>query len=169
MKALTPAERRERRMSKDDAWVDILEVAHNRRMGSQEVERRPGSKVLKGGRSNPELASQEIVAVLANVRARSPISDEEDIQVHQLVEPATLTPLEKSKPKAENPDIESVMLYPKSKCVGYFDLHPEWRPAGAQPLSVWPQTHANDYDGDDIPDQRVYGPPEIPFIWRRSQ
>ncbi|KAG6373722.1 hypothetical protein JVT61DRAFT_6397, partial [Boletus reticuloceps] len=83
MKALTPAEKHARRMSRDDAWVDILVAAHSRRMGSQEAERRPGGKGLKGGRSDPELASQEIALVLAGVRARSPLSDEEEIQPRQ--------------------------------------------------------------------------------------
>ncbi|KAF8452313.1 hypothetical protein L210DRAFT_3638868 [Boletus edulis BED1] len=158
MKALTPAEKNARRMSRDDAWVDILVAAHSRRMGSQEADRRPGGKGLKGGRSDPELASQEIALVLAGVRARSPLSDEEEIQSRQPaaeVLPNT-TPQEKPK-EGQDPDIESVMSYPKNKRVGYFDLHPERRPGGGSPQSVRPQVNANDSDGDDVPDHLVYG------------
>ncbi|KAG9312759.1 hypothetical protein JVU11DRAFT_7193 [Chiua virens] len=88
LKALTPAEKHERRLSRDDAWVDILVAAHGRRLGTQEAERRPGGKGLKGGRSDPELASQEIALVLAGVRARSPLSEEEEVEAHpSAVEP----------------------------------------------------------------------------------
>lgn len=161
MKALTPAEKQERRMSRDDAWVDILVAAHGRRMGSQEAERRPGGKVLKGGRSDPELASQEIALVLAGVRARSPLSDDEEIQAHQPIVESLPNPTLKEKPKEQDPDIESVMSYPKSKRLGYFDLHPERRPDG---LSVRPQVNADDSDGDDVPDNVVYGTPESTTI-----
>lgn len=164
MKALTPAQKNERRMSRDDAWVDILVAAHNRRMGSQEMERRPGGKGLKGGRSDPELASQEIAMVLAGVRARSPLSDDEEVQVRQsVVDPIpNITPLE--EPKEEDPDIESVMSYPKAKRVGYFDLHPERRPGKETPPSVRPQVNAGDSDSDDVPDKLVYGTPENTVI-----
>ncbi|KAG8215912.1 hypothetical protein J3R82DRAFT_7884 [Butyriboletus roseoflavus] len=157
MKALTPAEKQERRMSRDDAWVDILVAAHSRRMGSQEAERRPGGKVLKGGRSDPELASQEIAMVLAGVRARSPFSDDEEAQAHRPVVEPFPNPAPQEKTEEEDPDIESVMSYPKSKRLGYFDLHPERRPGV---LSVRPQVNADDSDGNDIPDELVYGTPE---------
>lgn len=157
MKALTPAEKHERRVSRDDAWVDILVAAHSRRMGSQEAERRPGGKVLKGGRSDPELASQEVALVLAGVRARSPLSDDEGVQVRQPAVDPLPSVIPQEKPKEEDPDVESVMSYPKRKRVGYFDLHPERRPGG---LSVRPQVNANDSDGDDVPDHLVYGTPE---------
>ena len=164
-KALTPAERHERRMSRDDAWVDILVAAHSRRVGSQEVERQPGGKGLKGGRSDPELASQEIALVLAGVRARSPLSDDEEIQVHQLAVETLPNTIPQEKPKEEeDPDVASVMSYPKRKRVGYFDLHPERRPGGGRPLPVGPQVNANDSDGDDVPDHLVYGTPEDIFI-----
>ena len=161
-KALTPAEKHERRMSRDDAWVDILVAAHSRRMGSQEADRRPGGKGLKGGRSDPELASQEIALVLAGVRARAPLSDDEEVQVRQAaVEPLpNATPQEKPKEQGDL-EVESVMSYPKRKRVGYFDLHPERRPGGGRPgLPVRPQVNANDSDGDDVPDHLVYGTPE---------
>ena len=163
VKALTPAEKHERRMSRDDAWVDILVAAHNRRMGSQEVERRPGGKGLKGGRSDPELASQEIAMVLANVRARSPLSDDEE-QARQPVgepSPKPTPPPEEPKPTAgDDPDVTSLMSYPKKKRVGYFDLHPERRPGSGTPLPVRPQVNAEDSDGDDVPDKLVYETPE---------
>lgn len=162
-KALTPAEKRERRMSRDDAWVDILVAAHNRKMGSQEAERRPGVKGLKGGRSDPELASQEIALVLAGVRARSPLSDDDEIQVlprQPATEPIPPSAVLQEEPKEQDVDIDSMMSYPKAKRVGYFDLHPERRPGGGKPLPVRPQVNANDSDGDDVPDHLVYGTPE---------
>ena len=165
VKALTPAERHERRMSRDDAWVDILVAAHNRRMGSQEVERRPGAKGLKGGRSDPELASQEIAMVLAGVRARSPLSDDEEVQVRPTVMEPIPTPNAPEQPaEMEDPDVESVMSYPKTKRVGYFDLHPERRPGNGRPLPVRPQVNAGDSDGDDVPDKLVYETPENTVI-----
>ncbi|KAG9312758.1 hypothetical protein JVU11DRAFT_7192 [Chiua virens] len=49
------------------------------------------------------------------------------------------------------------MSYPKTKRVGYFDLHPERRPGVENHQSVRPPVHANDSDGDDVPDELVYG------------
>ncbi|KIJ08807.1 hypothetical protein PAXINDRAFT_172769 [Paxillus involutus ATCC 200175] len=160
-KALTPAQKQERRMSRDDAWVDILVASHHRRMASQEAELNvPGVRGLKGGRSDPELASQEVAQVLANVRARSPLSDDEDINARAStvlsVPVATST---KEEIKENDPDIDSVMSYPQRKKLGYFDLHPERRPGGT-PLPVRPQANADDSDGDDVPDELVYGIPE---------
>lgn len=182
-KALTPAEKQERRMSRDDAWVDILVASHNRRLGTQEAEIRGGSGALLrgikgGGRSDPELASQEVAQVLAGVRARSPLSDDEEIQSRQLT-PEPLHAKEDENNRAspaphgndnsnvqQDPDIDSVMSYPKKKRVGYFDLHPERLPvAAAKPLSVRPRANGDESDGDDVPDEMVYGAPEhVPAI-----
>ncbi|KIJ67450.1 hypothetical protein HYDPIDRAFT_25903 [Hydnomerulius pinastri MD-312] len=163
VKALTPAEKQERRMSRDDAWVDILVATHNRRIGTQEAERKaPGVRGLKGGRSDPELASQEVAQVLAGVRARSPLSDEEDLHAQEstpepiAVEGRSVVSKE-PEVKEQDPDVDSVMSYPRKR-VGYFDLHPERRPGGGAP--VRPQVNAEDSDGDDVPDELVYGVPE---------
>ncbi|KAH7886807.1 hypothetical protein F5I97DRAFT_1870488 [Phlebopus sp. FC_14] len=163
IKALTPAEKQERRMSRDDAWVDILVANHNRRMESQEAEwKGPGERVrgLKGGRSDPELASQEVAQVLAGIRARSPLSDDEREATPEptRVEGTPVSPKNKEV-KDEDPDVVSVMSYPKKR-VGYFDLHPERRPGSGRTLPVRPQANADDSDGDDIPDELVYGMPE---------
>lgn len=175
VKALTPAEKHERRMSRDDAWVDILVASQNRRMGTQEVELRVGNngRLRKGGRSDPELASQEVAQVLAGVRARSPLSDDDEIQPRQLTPEAPCVVegnengvLQENDPeendaKNEDPDVDSVMSYPKKKRVGYFDLHPERLPVvAARPLSVRPRANGDNSDGDDVPDEMVYGMPE---------
>ncbi|KAF9220710.1 hypothetical protein BS17DRAFT_713899 [Gyrodon lividus] len=162
IKALTPGEKQERRMSRDDAWVDILVATHHRRMESQEAERRaPGVRGMKGGRSDPELASQEVAQVLANVRARSPLSDDEDIHAREsTVIPVSVETSKEKEIKEADPDVDSVMSYPQTKRLGYFDLHPERRPGGGTPLPVRPQVNADDSDGDDVPDELVYGMPE---------
>ncbi|KAL4076628.1 hypothetical protein V8B97DRAFT_2004350 [Scleroderma yunnanense] len=176
VKALTPAEKHERRMSRDDAWVDILVASHNRRLGTQEVELRVGGGGLlrKGGRSDPELASQEVAQVLAGVRARSPLSDDEEIQIQQVTpEPPRVVEengngialanhdTEDDAKNEEDPDVDSVMSYPKKKRVGYFDLHPERLPGAAlRPLPVRPRANGDNSDGDDVPDEMVYGMPE---------
>ncbi|KAF9234382.1 hypothetical protein BU15DRAFT_52692 [Melanogaster broomeanus] len=162
MQALTVAEKQERRMSRDDAWVDILVATHNRRMGSQEVERKtPGGRGLKGGRSDPELASQEVAQVLASVRARSPLSDDEDLHAGgSTMDPVPIETPNEKEIKEEDPDVDSVMSYPKTKRLGYFDLHPDRRPGAGRPSLVRPQVNADDSDGDDVPDELVYGMPE---------
>lgn len=175
VKALTPAEKHERRMSRDDAWVDILVASQSRRLGTQEVDLRVGSNGLlrKGGRSDPELASQEVAQVLAGVRARSPLSDDDEIQPRQVTpEPPRVAEEsangvlpenqpEENNAKNEDPDVDSVMSYPKKKRVGYFDLHPERLPvATARPLPVRPRVNGDCSDGDDVPDEMVYGMPE---------
>jgi hypothetical protein len=162
IKALTAAEKQERRMSRDDAWVDILVATHNRRMGSQEAERKaPGTRGLKGGRSDPELASQEVAQVLASVRARSPLFDDEDPHAGGLtVNPVSIETSDEKEIKEEDPDVDSVMSYPKTKRLGYFDLHPDRRPGGGRSPLVRLQVNADDSDGDDVPDELVYGMPE---------
>ncbi|KAH7920327.1 hypothetical protein BV22DRAFT_1021416 [Leucogyrophana mollusca] len=157
---LTPAEKQERRMSRDDAWVDILVATHGRRMGAQEAERRGG----RGGRVDPELASQEVAQVLAGVRARSPLSDEEDDRTAERApDPVVAHVPEPVEPEQDNdPDIDSVMSYPTTKRLGYFDLHPERRPGGARPQPQEIPQSVADTDEEDIPDEAVYGSPERP-------
>ncbi|KIO02487.1 hypothetical protein M404DRAFT_956908 [Pisolithus tinctorius Marx 270] len=182
-KALTPAEKYERRMSRDDAWVDILVASQNRRLGTQEAEKKGGGGTLLrgmkgGGRSDPELASQEVAQVLAGVRARSPLSDDEGIQTRQLTPEPPHAKENESKGASpvphgddngnihEDADIDSVMSYPKAKRIGYFDLHPERLPgATTRPLPVRPRANGDESDGDDVPDEMVYGAPEqVPAI-----
>ncbi|KAH7910413.1 hypothetical protein BJ138DRAFT_1152931 [Hygrophoropsis aurantiaca] len=153
--ALTAEEKQERRMSRDDAWVDILVATHNRRMGAQEAERRPK------GRSDPEIASQEVAQVLAGVRARSPLSDEEEERTAERDTEPVVAQTPDPDHSQQDPDIDSVMSYPTTKRLGYFDLHPERRPGGARPQpQTFPAVESD--DEEDIPDEAVYGAPERP-------
>ncbi|KAF7981226.1 hypothetical protein HWV62_34577, partial [Athelia sp. TMB] len=140
--------RQEKRQSRDDAWVDILVATHNRRMGSQESEqpgtRRDRVRGLKGGRSDPELASMEVAQALAGVRALSPPSDDEfgkrgadtlayrdsDYEPNggtEEIEPMEEGGLEEQQ-EGEDEEVTSIMSHPRRRMVGYFDLHPERRP-----------------------------------------
>ncbi|KAH9896000.1 hypothetical protein C8Q73DRAFT_789784 [Cubamyces lactineus] len=122
-----------RRRSKDDAWVDILVANSSRRMAGQDAEMR---NALKGGRSDPELASQEVSEVLAAVRGH--FSDEEDEGMEPVAGPSaeadtsTLQdsvlehPPESSDQHGDDED-EELHTTPKRR-LGYFDLHPERRP-----------------------------------------
>ena len=56
-----PMTKQEKRQSKDDAWVDILVSGNSRRLGGQDA-------VLRAGRSDPDLAEQEVAQVLAAVK-----------------------------------------------------------------------------------------------------
>ena len=65
----------ERCWSKDDAWVDILIHSHSCRTSNQDTEpRRPpgGPRPHNIDRQDPEMASLEVVRVLASVRGPSP-------------------------------------------------------------------------------------------------
>ena len=59
-----PTNKHQRLKSKDDVWVDILVAMNSRRLAGQDAEMRTG---LRGGRSDPKLASQEVSGVLATV------------------------------------------------------------------------------------------------------
>ncbi|RDX50699.1 hypothetical protein OH76DRAFT_436054 [Lentinus brumalis] len=124
-----------RRRSKDDAWVDILVANTNRRMPGQDAQLRNG---LKGGRSDPELASQEVSEVLAAVRAR--FSDEEEDGMEPVAGPSggETSTLQDSVLDHDQHDSDSLQLgddeedeslktTPKKR-PGYFDLHPDRRP-----------------------------------------
>ncbi|KAI0776988.1 hypothetical protein BD413DRAFT_234537 [Trametes elegans] len=122
-----------RRRSRDDAWVDILVANSSRRMAGQDAELR---NVLKGGRSDPELASQEVSEVLAAVRGQ--FSDDEDDGMEPVAGPggegdtSTLQdsvlehPPESSDAHGDDED-ELATTTPRKR-MGYFDLHPERRP-----------------------------------------
>ncbi|CDO71773.1 hypothetical protein BN946_scf184923.g3 [Trametes cinnabarina] len=123
-----------RRRSKDDAWVDILVANSSRRMAGQDAVMR---NALKGGRSDPELASQEVSEVLAAVRGQ--FSDDEDEGMEPVAGPSaegdtsTLPdsvldhPPESSDQHSDDEDEDLSQLTPKRR-LGYFDLHPERRP-----------------------------------------
>ena len=58
--------------------MDILVSGHGRRLAGQDAELRPPVGPLKSGRSDPELASQEVSEVLAAVRGQLPLDDDDD-------------------------------------------------------------------------------------------
>ena len=171
-------ERPGNRGSRDDAWVDILVATHSRRMGSQDAELKiSGDRVrgLKGGRSephlaDPEIASMEVAQALAGVRATSPPSDDEIDDPHMepdsgyrdneydethdvpVIEPEGYQP-EHSQDPEDDPDIVSIMSHPRRR-MGYFDLHPERRPArklnqDEDPRARLTQLHSDDEDDDE--------------------
>ncbi|KAI1786123.1 hypothetical protein LXA43DRAFT_1065348 [Ganoderma leucocontextum] len=126
-----------RKKSKDDAWVDILVATNSRRLVGQDAELR---NPLRGGRSDPELASQEVSEVLAGVRGR--FSDDDDEAMEPVADPgdangdtSTLQDsiLEHSQHEGDSvtdhgdEDGESPTPIAKKR-LGYFDLHPERRP-----------------------------------------
>lgn len=165
-----------KRESRDDAWVDILVATHSRRLGGQEAEmRKPGDRIrgLKGGRSDPELASMEVAQALAGIRARSPPSDDEflsdryqepvsvyrtsDIEPHEEVvaEPDTSRDLTEVDPE-QDPDVSSIMSHPRKR-MGYFDLHPERRPLRKSEEEEDPRSRIAQAQSDDEDDEPVYG------------
>ncbi|KAJ2961680.1 hypothetical protein NUW54_g14371 [Trametes sanguinea] len=103
-------------------------------MAGQDAEMRNG---LKGGRSDPELASQEVSEVLAAVRGQ--FSDDEDEGMEPIAGPSgegdtsTLQdsvlehPPESSDQHGDDEDEDLSQLTPRKR-MGYFDLHPERRP-----------------------------------------
>ena len=126
--------KREKRQSRDDAWVDILVSGSGRRLGAQDA-------VMKARRSDPDLAKQEVAQALAAVDP--PSDDEQDEIVMEPVDAPT-------RFSAENPpssidhgpfganiteeedgeeEEEDDTLAPRPRRVGYFDLHPERRRA----------------------------------------
>ncbi|KAI5118498.1 hypothetical protein M0805_003998 [Coniferiporia weirii] len=89
--ANSKAAMRERRMSKDDAWVDILVASGGKRISDQDAELRPrasatkissmGADTVVGKQSpggDPEFASKEVAQALAAVSRHVPIDDEGD-------------------------------------------------------------------------------------------
>ncbi|TFY74095.1 hypothetical protein EWM64_g9917, partial [Hericium alpestre] len=134
----------EKRQSRDDAWVDILVANHSRRMGGQDAEmRRAGGRPLKGGISDPELASQEVAQALAAVRGHLPDDDDgedDDIepmnvpsgaasQISTTQENSTLEETHtETHTDADEEDDVMERTTSQRKRLGYFDLHPERRP-----------------------------------------
>ncbi|KAL6301886.1 hypothetical protein BKA93DRAFT_818784 [Sparassis latifolia] len=138
-----------KRQSKDDAWVDILVANNSRRVAGQDVDLRNGHG-LKGGRSDPELASQEVSEVLASVREHLSADDNDDADMEPVEslcgdaehgeDTTTLGESVVSREQAresalyggddeedEDEDEEEAHVPVFRKKLGYFDLHPERR------------------------------------------
>lgn len=143
-----------RRESMDDAWVDILVASSSRRMTGQDADPKNGQG-LKGGRSDPELASQEVSQVLASVTHVQSEDEDDDMEpVNRLdaevlhrddstagysmigLESIESTPAPSIQVEGE--DEEPIVATPPSKRLGYFDLHPERR---TPKLGVEEQVH----------------------------
>lgn len=141
--ALPSRSKHSRRQSKDDAWVDILVANNNRRIAGQDVERRNG---LKSGRSDPELASQELSEVMAAVHQVHSDDEEEDMEPvslngHHIDDAASEATTNRQETDADQLTIpgpststydlsdeeEPVPRVTPRKRMGYFDLHPERR------------------------------------------
>ncbi|THH32670.1 hypothetical protein EUX98_g1528 [Antrodiella citrinella] len=148
--ALPSRSKHSRRQSKDDAWVDILVANNHRRIPGQDVERRNG---LKSGRSDPELASQEVSEVLAAVHQVLSDDDEEEEEmepvrgveerhiedsasattsrlgdVDQMTIPGPSTSqLNLEMDEEEDAPTASLLSQQSRRRLGYFDLHPERR------------------------------------------
>ncbi|KAA1476451.1 hypothetical protein DENSPDRAFT_884344 [Dentipellis sp. KUC8613] len=139
-----PKSRAQRRRSRDDAWVDILVASNSRRMGGQDAELR---SPLKGGISDPELASQEVAQALAAVRGHPASDDEDDIEpMHvpsQRESHASETPdasiLEETRTDVGDLDEDEEAMKEREQRLAqaaqlrqrlsYFDLHPDRRQA----------------------------------------
>lgn len=138
--SLAGKSRHRRRLSKDDAWVDILVASNSRRLNTQSAELRNG---LKGGRSDPELASQEVSEVLAAVRGH--LSDDDDSMepVHDMLaydeddqrdHVSVSTTDDRETVSASHSNIDEgdeVVITPPRRKLGYFDLHPDRRPSNS--------------------------------------
>ncbi|KZT20496.1 hypothetical protein NEOLEDRAFT_1182461 [Neolentinus lepideus HHB14362 ss-1] len=116
--------KQERRRSKDDAWVDILVASSSRKIADQTAELRP-PRPLRAGRSDPELASQEVALALASVRGKV-FPDDDDEGMEPV--PMSAEPEADERHFAEEETEESVQYEPPKRRLGYFDLHPERRP-----------------------------------------
>ncbi len=138
--------KRSRRHARDDAWVDILVASNSRRLGGQDAEMRD---MLKGGKSDPELASQELLEVLAAVRGQLPSDDEDDDGMEPVHTDADSEDRGDSYTEATSEGDRDTLPRPQSSVdfddesgdegepiitpipqrrLGYFDLHPERRP-----------------------------------------
>ncbi|KAI0698013.1 hypothetical protein BC835DRAFT_1269557 [Cytidiella melzeri] len=137
----TSGAKHRRQRSRDDAWVDILVANSSRRMNSQDAILRNG---LKPGRSDPELASQEVSEVLAAVMSHPFSDDEDDVSEIVAVTEDGASHVSTFKEARAEPDVSTIpgrdsSLYPDDeeeeepvfkpaqKRLGYFDLHPERR------------------------------------------
>lgn len=156
-----PMTKREKRQSRDDAWVDILVSGNGRRLGGQDA-------VLKSRRSDPDLAKQEIAQVLAAVNP--PSDDEQDEIVMEPVDaPMRLsvenptssidhgpfganTTEEELEEEEEEEGEEGVTPVPRPRRLGYFDMHPERRRAVLPGVEDDPRTRLAFDDSDSEAD-----------------
>ncbi|KAL5512303.1 hypothetical protein ACEPAG_3295 [Sanghuangporus baumii] len=129
---------KEKRMSKDDAWVDILVASGGKRMANQDAEMRPRGTGTLGvgtsagaGRSDPELASMEVAQALAAVRHPSPTSDDE-VDRNEAALPGDANSNGNGHGHSyANIDVDyedDLTQSPPKRRLNYFDLHPERRP-----------------------------------------
>lgn len=144
-----PQNSKAKRLSKDDAWVDILVASNSKRMTDQDAELRHTSKRGltvsggSGGRSDPELASQEVAQALAAVRQLPQTDDEGDggwdprrdrprsADLEDVEPVSAQSVITKPEEQDEEGEGESTVHFPQKKRTGYFDLHPERLPAGS--------------------------------------
>lgn len=143
-----PQNNKAKRLSRDDAWVDILVASNSKRMTGQDAELRQNTKRGltvsggSGGRSDPELASQEVAQALAAVRQLPQTDDEGDggwdprrvrplsaeIEDLEPVSAPPVVPKPEEKIVIDEGEGESTVHFPQKKRLGYFDLHPERLP-----------------------------------------
>ena len=122
--------KQEKRQSKDDAWVDILVSGNSRRFGGQDAS-------MRAGRSDPDLAKQEVAQVLAAVKGHPPSDDEQDEVVMEPVDEPTRFSVENPPSSIDHGPFgastteegEGDAPSPTPRKPGYFDLHPERRRA----------------------------------------
>ncbi|TFK46303.1 hypothetical protein OE88DRAFT_1667926 [Heliocybe sulcata] len=144
----------QRRRSKDDAWVDILVASNSRKMSDQTAELR-APRALRAGRSDPELASQEVALALAGVMGRVSLDDdEEDMEPV----PMSAEPVEDGDHFLEEDTEESVQNEPPKRRLGYFDLHPDRRPS-SMTASVDDSRYSREADDDDAYDGTAHVSP----------
>ena len=177
-----------RRRSKDDAWVDILVSSSSRRMGMQEAEFR-NAGALKGGRSDPELASQEVSEVLAAVRGQLPLDDEDDEGMEPIhdtsnysyrapsylddksaegapseTDRSTLPGQSTEEDEEDEVVISPAMHLPTKRGLGYFDLHPERRPQlDVEQIARGSPSPAPQEHHQPTPERRSYDDPRARF------
>ena len=126
-----PMTKQEKRQSKDDAWVDILVSGTSRRLGGQDA-------VMRAGRSDPDLAKQEIAQVLAAVKGHPLSDDEQDEVIMEPVDEPARFSVESPPPNGSDhgpfrtsttEERQGTPPIPPPRRLGYFDLHPERRRA----------------------------------------
>lgn len=159
-------ERRQKRMSKDDAWVDIMVASQGSRMKGQDAELRPrgakDKKALGGGRSDPDLASQEIAQVLAAVQQQR-TDDEDEVDGRRGAGAGAGA----AGATAGDEEEDTFVPVRKPRPLGYFDLHPERRPRPSEDSVVTVPDPSGGADGInylEIPSEPDVAPPIPPRV-----
>ncbi|KAF9650428.1 hypothetical protein BDM02DRAFT_1433931 [Thelephora ganbajun] len=147
-----PMTKQEKRQSRDDAWVDILVSGNGRRLGSQDA-------VMRAGRSDPDLAKQEVAQVLAAVKGHPPSDDEQDEVVMEPVDASTRFSVENPPSGSDHgpfgtdtTEEEEDAPAPLPRRPGYFDLHPERRRAVVSTAEDDPRSRLAHDDSDSEAD-----------------